>query len=72
MTLTNVTYPEEGIIMIGLAITFLIISLIAGALGFTGIAGASVGIAQFLFFAFLIVAGILFFLGYKVTKAVVN
>jgi uncharacterized membrane protein YtjA (UPF0391 family) len=41
--------------MLGWAITFLIIAIIAGVLGFGGIASASVGIAQVLFFVFLVV-----------------
>jgi uncharacterized membrane protein YtjA (UPF0391 family) len=41
--------------MLGWALTFLIIALIAGVLGFGGIASASVGIAQILFFIFLVV-----------------
>ncbi len=40
--------------MLGWALTFLIVALIAGALGFTGIAGTSVGIAKILFFVFII------------------
>ena len=32
------------------ALIFLVVAIIAGALGFGGIAGASVGIAQILFF----------------------
>ena len=40
--------------MLGWALTFLIVALIAGALGFGGIAGASAGIAQILFFVFLV------------------
>jgi len=39
--------------MLGWAVTFLVIALIAAALGFGGIAGASAGIAQILFFLFL-------------------
>lgn len=35
--------------MLKLALLFLIISLVAGALGFGGIAGASAGIAKFVF-----------------------
>ena len=38
--------------MLGWALAFLIIALIAGVLGFGGIAGASAGIAQFLFETF--------------------
>jgi len=39
--------------MLGWAIAFLVIALIAAALGFGGIAGASVGIAKLLFLIFL-------------------
>lgn len=42
--------------MLGLAITLLVIALIAAAFGFTGIAGASVGIAKLLFFVFIVLA----------------
>lgn len=35
------------------ALVFLVVALIAGALGFGGIAGTSVGIAKILFFIFL-------------------
>jgi uncharacterized membrane protein YtjA (UPF0391 family) len=40
--------------MLSWVFTFLIIALIAGALGFTGIAGTSIGIAQTLFYIFLV------------------
>lgn len=40
--------------MLGWTFLFLIVALIAGALGFTGIAGASIGIAKVLFFVFLV------------------
>lgn len=40
--------------MLYYAVVFLIIALIAGALGFGGIAGASVGIAKILFTIFII------------------
>ena len=48
--------------MLGWAITFLVVALIAAMLGFGGIAGASTGIAQILFAVFLIlfVASLLF------------
>lgn len=47
--------------MLRYAIIFLVIALVAGVLGFGGIAGASVGIAKILFFVFvaLFVIGIL-------------
>ena len=56
--------------MIKWAIIFAIIGLIAGALGFGGIAGASVGIAKFLFWAGIIIAVILFLIGMSVAKKV--
>ena len=40
--------------MLGWIITFLVIALVAGALGFGGIAGASAGIAKILFFVFIV------------------
>ncbi|HEX4376706.1 MAG TPA: DUF1328 domain-containing protein [Steroidobacteraceae bacterium] len=40
--------------MLWYSAVFLIIALIAGALGFFGIAGASMGIAKILFFVFLV------------------
>jgi uncharacterized membrane protein YtjA (UPF0391 family) len=40
--------------MLGWALTFLIIALIAAALGFGGIAGAAAGIAKIIFFIFLV------------------
>jgi uncharacterized membrane protein YtjA (UPF0391 family) len=40
--------------MLSWALTFLVLGLIAALLGFTGIAGASIGIAKILFFVFLI------------------
>jgi uncharacterized membrane protein YtjA (UPF0391 family) len=40
----------EVLTMLGWVVTFLVIALIAGILGFGGIAGASIGIAKFIFF----------------------
>jgi uncharacterized membrane protein YtjA (UPF0391 family) len=39
--------------MLNWALTFLVIALIAAALGFGGIAGTSAGIAKILFFVFI-------------------
>ncbi|WP_425093486.1 DUF1328 domain-containing protein [Tropicimonas sp. S265A] len=39
--------------MLGWAITFLVIALVAALFGFGGIASASAGIAQILFFVFI-------------------
>jgi uncharacterized membrane protein YtjA (UPF0391 family) len=41
--------------MLGWALTFFILALIAALLGFGGMAGAFVGVAQILFFLFLVV-----------------
>ena len=54
--------------MIKWAIIFAVIALIAGALGFTGLAGAAMGIAKFLFWAAVIIAVILFVLGMTIYK----
>jgi uncharacterized membrane protein YtjA (UPF0391 family) len=40
--------------MLSWILTFLVFAIIAGALGFTGVAGASMGIAQTLFYIFLV------------------
>ncbi|MCW5978183.1 MAG: DUF1328 domain-containing protein [Bryobacteraceae bacterium] len=40
--------------MLGWALMFLILALVAAAFGFGGIAGASAGLAKILFFVFLI------------------
>jgi uncharacterized membrane protein YtjA (UPF0391 family) len=40
--------------MLGWALTFLVVALIAGVLGFTTVAGAAIGIAKILFFVFLV------------------
>ncbi|KLJ02146.1 MULTISPECIES: DUF1328 domain-containing protein [unclassified Luteimonas] len=58
--------------MIKWAIIFAVIGLIAGALGFTGVAGASMGIAKFLFWAAIIIAVVLFVLGLTVAKKVTS
>lgn len=49
--------------MLGWALTFLIVGLIAGALGLTGIAGAATNIAWILFVIGLILAVIFFVSG---------
>ncbi len=40
--------------MLSWALTFLVVALIAAALGFGGIAGTSAGIAKILFFVFIV------------------
>ena len=49
--------------MLQLAITCLIIALIAAVLGFGGIAGSFVGVAKILFVVFLVLAVLSFFGG---------
>jgi uncharacterized membrane protein YtjA (UPF0391 family) len=54
--------------MIKWAIIFAVIGLIAGALGFGGLAGAAIGIAKFLFFAAIAIAVVLLILGITVFR----
>jgi uncharacterized membrane protein YtjA (UPF0391 family) len=48
------TDMQRRIAMLGWALTFLVIALIAAALGFGGVAGAAAGIAKIIFFIFLV------------------
>lgn len=56
--------------MIKWAIIFAVIGLVAGLLGFTGLAGAAMGIAKFLFWAAVIIAVVLFLLGVTIFKKI--
>ena len=58
--------------MIGAAITFLIIGIIAALLGFTTIAGASFAIAKFIFVVAIVIFVVLLVLGLKAGKAVAD
>jgi uncharacterized membrane protein YtjA (UPF0391 family) len=49
--------------MLYYALMFLVVALIAGALGFTGIAGTAIGIGKILFFVFLALCVISFVFG---------
>ena len=49
--------------MLNWALTFLVLGLIAALLGFTGIAGASIGIAKILFFVFLVMFAVMLLVG---------
>lgn len=55
--------------MLRWAFIFLAIGLIAALFGFTGLAGASIGIAKFLFFLFFAVFLIFLVLGLTVFRA---
>jgi uncharacterized membrane protein YtjA (UPF0391 family) len=51
----SISFSKDGrITMLSWAITFLVIALIAAALGFGGIAGTAAGFAKILFFVFLV------------------
>jgi uncharacterized membrane protein YtjA (UPF0391 family) len=56
--------------MIKWAIIFAIIGLVAGVLGFGGVAGGAFGIAKFLFWAAIIIAAIFLVLGMTIYKKV--
>ena len=51
--------------MLGWAVVFLIIALIAAVFGFRGIAAASAGIAKLLFFIFLVLFVISLIFGWR-------
>ena len=54
VTPVTLTQPDRhSFSMLRWAFTFLVIGIVAGLLGFTGVAGAAVGIAKILFFLFL-------------------
>jgi uncharacterized membrane protein YtjA (UPF0391 family) len=57
---------KRGETMLGWAITFLIIALIAGVLGFGGVMGTAAWIAKILLFVFLILAIASFLMGRRV------
>ena len=54
--------------MLRWALVFLVIGLIAGLLGFTGIAGASFAIAKTLFFIFMLIFVVLLIAGLTVAR----
>jgi uncharacterized membrane protein YtjA (UPF0391 family) len=56
--------------MLKWALIFLVIALIAGLLGFTGIAGTSMAIAKTLFFIFLVIFLVLLLTGLFVGRKV--
>ena len=56
--------------MLRWALIFLIVGLIAGLLGFTGVAGTSIGIAKVLFFIFLVMFIVTLILGLTIFRAV--
>jgi uncharacterized membrane protein YtjA (UPF0391 family) len=55
--------------MLRLAVLFLVLGLIAGLLGFTGIAGASFAVAKLLFGVFLLIFLVLLVLGMGIFRS---
>jgi uncharacterized membrane protein YtjA (UPF0391 family) len=66
----NLTLSPQETAMLYWAFVFLIIGLIAGLFGFTGIAGASIGIAKILAGLFLVVFIVLLILGMSAARRV--
>ena len=58
--------------MLGWALTFLVIGLIAAILGFTTIAGASFAIAKFIAGVFLVLFLVLLILGLTATRKIAS
>ncbi|MDZ4864286.1 MAG: DUF1328 domain-containing protein [Gemmatimonadota bacterium] len=58
--------------MLRWALTFLVLALVAGLLGFGGIATASAGIAKTLFILFLVVFGVILLLGIVAGKPIAS
>ena len=56
--------------MLRWAFIFLVLGIVAALFGFTGIAGASIGIAKFLFFLFLAIFVVMLILGLTVYRGV--
>ena len=50
----QVLFKDGVLTMLGWVVTFLIVALIAGVLGFGGVAGASIEIAKIIFFVALV------------------
>jgi len=56
--------------MLRWAVIFLVIGLIAGLLGFTGVAGASIAIAKTLFFIFMVIFLVLLIAGLTAARRI--
>ena len=56
--------------MLKWALIFLVLGLVAGALGFTGVAGASIAIAKVLFFIFIAIFLAMLILGLTVYRRI--
>jgi uncharacterized membrane protein YtjA (UPF0391 family) len=56
-------FSLEDLTMLQLAVFLLVVALLAGLLGFGGLAGSFIGLAKIVFFVFLILAVLSFFGG---------
>jgi uncharacterized membrane protein YtjA (UPF0391 family) len=56
--------------MLKWALIFLVVGLVAGLLGFTGIAGTSIAIAKTLFFIFMVIFLVLLIAGLAVGRRI--
>ncbi len=56
--------------MLRWAVIFLVIGLIAGVLGFTSVAGASIAIAKTLFFIFMVIFVVLLIAGLTMARRI--
>jgi uncharacterized membrane protein YtjA (UPF0391 family) len=56
--------------MLRWALIFLVIGLIAGVLGFTSVAGASIAVAKTLFFIFMVIFVVLLIAGLTVGRKI--
>jgi uncharacterized membrane protein YtjA (UPF0391 family) len=61
---------SQEIVMLYWALVFLVVALVAGVLGFSGIAGTSAGIAQILFWVFIVVFVVSLLLGKRARNLV--
>jgi uncharacterized membrane protein YtjA (UPF0391 family) len=59
----NLSGKRKGKSMIGLTMTFLVLAVVAGLLGFIAIVATSMGMAEILFSAFLLLFSISLFVG---------
>jgi len=54
--------------MLNWALTFFILAIVAGILGFGGIAGSMIGVAKILFVVFLVLFAVSFITGRRVSS----